>query len=327
MILCASELRSDLRFDLQADLSWDLGKGIPDVAALVALAGDAGFDGIAIGAHAALDDVVPLVTAAAGAQLRVPVVAAPLGEGRLTPGRRLPYLAAMGDDDERRAAVALFRRVVESVVPVGVGLVSVNLGAIGSQVGLPAIARRFARRELDPEEDDAGVSAWEAVLGERRSLTGPIHDAFRHALDRILPMAERHGVTVALEIAGGPWGIPSPREAADLVAEYREAPLGITWDDARMQVLRTLRIAPAPERLAALAAATRLRRAHEAVGLETGYLPGLGDPDGNASEHFQKAAPLATIVTGRPDSTREEVTRARSLVSQSQAAAASAAAG
>ena len=230
------------------------------------------------------------------------------------PGRRLPYLAALEDSDERRAALELFRRVLEAAVPLGVSLYTINLGAIANRVGLGTIARRFARRELDPEEDGRGVPAWEAALAERRALSGPVRDACRTALDRIVPLAERHGATLAIEIAAGPWGLPSPREAGDLLADYREAALGIVWDDARMQVLRALGIAPAPERLTELAASAKVWRAHEAVGIETGYLPGLGDPDAEAGAYRDKVAPAATIVMGRPDSTLEEARRARALL-------------
>jgi sugar phosphate isomerase/epimerase len=311
VILCASELRSDLRAagPPHAEPLETLGTGTPDVDRLVALAAEAEFDGIALGAHAILGDLAPLVTVAAAARLQVPVVAAPLGEGRLRPGRRLPYLATLDDDDERRAAVALFRRVVEAAVPLGVRLYTVTLGAVPSPITAAAIGRRFARRDL--EEDEPGVAEWERALAARRGLSGRVHDACRYALDRMMPLAERHGVTVAVELAAGPWGMPTPREAGDLLAAYREAPLRIVWDDARMQVLRALGIAPSPDRLEVLAGATAVWRAHEAVGMEAGYLPGLGDPDDEAGTFRRKMGPVATVVSGRADSTRNEVARAR----------------
>jgi hypothetical protein len=45
--------------------------------------------------------------------------------------------------------------------------------------------------------------------------------------------------------------------------------------------------------------------------MEPGYLPGLGDPDDEAGTFLGKAGAVPIIVSGRPDSTREEVARAR----------------
>src|SRR3569832_440291 len=72
-----------------------------------------------------------------------------------------------------------------------------------------------------------------AAFAERSARSPRILDACRFALDRLAARAERAGVTVALEISGGPWGAPTPREAAELLEEYREAPLGVVWDAAR----------------------------------------------------------------------------------------------
>lgn len=317
VILCASELRSELRYDPYGDPGQTWSSGAPDIRALVALAADAEFDGIALGGHAALGDLPPLVTVATAARLTVPVVAAPLGEGRLVRGRRLPVLATLDDDDERRAALALFRRVVEAAVPLGIRLFTLNLGAAAAEAALApglsaaAVARHFARREL--EDDQAGVAPWERLLGRRRDWSGRAYDACRYALDRVAPLAEHHGVTVALEVGAGPWGLPTPREAGDLLVAYREAPLRFVWDDARMQALHALGLAPSSARLEALAAATVIRRAHQAVGIETGYLPGLGDPAPEAPALPATAEPEITIVMGRTDSSTDEAARARDL--------------
>ena len=124
---------------------------------------------------------------------------------------------------------------------------------------------------------------------------------------------ERRGAALALEISGGPWGAPSSREAEILVAEYGSAPLGIVWDEARVQVLERLGAGLPDARRASLVAAARLWRAGDNVGIEVGYLPGMGDRAPSAPDPLRAAA-VPVVITGGPDCTLAEVTTARALV-------------
>lgn len=283
-------------------------------AGLIRAAGDAGFQGLAIGPWCSRAQALDLVVAAAAAGLAIPVAASPLLDVfPLPPGKRLPFFASETDPEERLAAVELFSATLDAAVPLGVNLFTVNLGDVALAVRPAEIARRFKRRELD--EDDPGARPLAAAFAERRARSPRILDACRFALDRLAARAERAGVTVALEISGGPWGAPTPREAAELLEEYREAPLGVVWDDARLQVLWTLNAAPSRERAATLAAATRLRRANDAVGIEVGFLPGQGDADPEVATALPPPGDpaLPIVVSGRADSTVDELRRAREL--------------
>ena len=298
MILCAS------------GLCFASGAGEPKV--LVRRAADAGFDGIAIGDDCAREDLAPLCAASLGAGLSVPVIAGAFAEGPLGPGRRLPYLASLDDSDERRAAVALFEFTLGFAVSLGIRVLTVHLGDVPLRAKAQDVVYRFARRELN--EDEPGAPLWAAAIGERMSLSAAVLDASRYALDRIVPRAERAGVELSLEVAGGPWSAPSPREAQHLADEYRDGPVGLVWDEARMQALASLGIAPSQERRATLAAAATLWRANDAVGVETGYLPGLGDPPASRSGEPGRPGGLPVIVAGRPDTTSRELSAARSRV-------------
>jgi len=288
--------------------------GDPSPEALVRAAGDAGFTGLCLGPWSTREQLLELVAAGAAGGLAVPVAAAPLLEAfPLPPGKRLPNLAAESDPEERLAAVELFGASLKAAVPLGVSLFTVNLGDVVLGIQPAEVARRFKRRELD--EDEPGARALAAALAERRARSPRILDACRFALDRMVALAERANATIALELSGGPWGTPTPREAATLLDEYREAPLGVVWDDARLQVLWTLGVAPVRERAEALVAATRLRRANEAVGIDVGFLPGQGDPDAQvrAALPSPSDADLPVVVSGRFTSTLDELRRAREL--------------
>ena len=284
------------------------------LAALVRAAGDAGFQGLALGPWGTRAQAAELVAAAAAAGLAGPAAAPPLLEAfPLPPGKRLPFFAAEDDPEERLAAVDLFAASLDAAVPLGVNLYTLHLGDVALGVRPGDIARRFRRRELD--EDEPGGRALAAAFAERRARSVRILDACRFSLDRVAARAERANVTVVLEGSGGPGGAPTPREAATLLEEYRDAPLGVVWDDARMQVLWMLGAAPVRERAQALAAATRLRRANEAVGIDVGFLPGQGDadPDVTAALPPPAAPALPVVVSGRADSTLDELRRAREL--------------
>jgi hypothetical protein len=143
-------------------------------------------------------------------------------------------------------------------------------------------------------------------------------DAARFSLERLADGADRHGVVLALEVAATPWGFPGPREALALRQEYQGAPLGLVWDSGRLSVLATLGLDQSPARLAELAAATRLVRLNDAVGLQVGFLPGLGVPVPGpvASAPFPPSVPW--VLAGRSDTTDIELAEATLTVRQEQ---------
>ena len=278
---------------------------------VVGLAADAGFDGLAIGAWYRREEALHLVTLAAASRLAVAVAGAPLLERPLGPGKRLPFLGSLEDPEERRAAAELIATTIAAASPLGIGTFTISLGDVGLAVAPERLARSFRRGEMD--EDEPGGEALAAALDERRARSAGITDGCRAGLDLVIPAAERTGVTLAIELPAGPWGAPSPREAALLLDEYREAPLGVVWDQARMSVLRRLGAAPSPERAARLRAGTRLWRASEAVGVEIGFLPGQGEPPDETAAIPASERRVPVVVTGRPDSTLDELRRARAL--------------
>jgi hypothetical protein len=103
--------------------------------------------------------------------------------------------------------------------------------------------------------------------------------------------------------------VPSPREARLLADAFAGAPVGLAWDPGRLSVLAALGLAIGDDRLRALAETAVLALEHDAVGIEAGYLPGLGERDARVAA-LSAPATVPHIVTGRPDSTDSEVTAA-----------------
>jgi hypothetical protein len=240
-------------------------------------------------------------------------LALPLPERPLGAGRRMPRLAAHARD-EREAAIALALRGLEAGTPVGARFAVLDFGEATLAVRAGEIARAFARREMD--EDDPGGRRLAAAVAERRARGDELGDACRWSLERLVRAAERAGVTLVLPVAATPWQLPSPREGRLLADAFAGAPVGLAWDPGRLSVLAALGLAISDDRLRALADGAVLAIDNDAVGVEAGFLPGLGERDARVAA---LAAPATAphIVTGTPDATDMEIATAVKIAANS----------
>ena len=301
MILCGSSLRPPAE------------RGVDPI---VRLCSEAGFAGIGIGRGCVLPQASELLAAALRAGLSPGVLAAPLGERALGPGKRLPRLGAEAPD-ERAAAIALGRRCLELAGGVGMTVVALDFGPVALAAPLAAAARLFARRELGEQDDDADDvddGPLGPALRERRGRGRALSDACRWSLEGLSPDAERRGITLALELGPTPWTVPSPREALELLALFGGAAIGVAFDPGKLMAMRALRLPLSDGRIGALRAAAALVIENDAVGVDVGYLPGLGERDADLTKREGFAAKLPVVVVGPADTTDEEAAGAAALV-------------
>jgi hypothetical protein len=226
----------------------------------------------------------------------------PMPERPLAHKKRLPRLAAP-DRDERAAAIALVLRGLADFAPMGIRQAVLDLGGVALAADRAAFRRAFARRALADDEGLANARA------ERQARAGEVLDACRYALEGVVRDAERRGVTLLLAPAGSPWQAPSPREIETLTGMFAGAPLGHVWDPARLSVLCTLGLPLSDDRLRRLAEGAALALENDAVGLDTGFLPGMGERDARVAA-LSAPAGAPRIVTGRPDVSDAEVAAA-----------------
>lgn len=278
---------------------------------IVRLASDAGYPAIALDGGCYQTHIAPTTVEALKAGLQVVAVFAPMGPKVLDPGRRLPYLGAPDDAEERLAAIRLVRTTLEGVRELGVTLAAVDVGELALHAKPADLRRAFARRELG--EHEAGHRLLGAMLAERRAASEAVMDACRSSLERVARVAERLTMTLALQVGAFPWQIPSPREAAALIAEFRGAPLALTLSPGRLAVLDALGVGGGVERRALVATHARLIHLTDAVGLEHDLLPGLGE----ASMACEAPEETPIVVSGRADSSVRELVEARALAEQS----------
>jgi hypothetical protein len=292
MVLCATELRP-------------LHDG--GIDPLVRAAGDAGATGIHLGGGIVLPDLERLLPAVLRAGLLVPSMTVPLAPRVLPARKRLPALAA-ADADERGAAIALAVEGLEAGVAAGVRSAVLDFGPVALPITRAELLASFARRELGAGE--AGESDLARALAARRAFAERLSDACRWSLERLGRLAESRAVTLVLPVGGSPWEVPSAREALALLEAFRGAPLGLAWDPGRLTTARALGLHLPDARVQAVAAAAIAAVESDAVGLDPGYLPGLGERDDALPARPDLAADAPVIVTGHPSSSDEEIARA-----------------
>lgn len=286
---------------------------------LIRAAGDAGATGIHLGGGVWLADLEGVIPALLRAGLAVPSVTLPLAPRGLPAKKRLPALAG-ADREERGAAIALATEGLEATVAAGVRWALLDFGPVTLPVAGAEVALAFARRELGSR--DAGGADLAHAISARKAFAERFADACRWSLERLVRLAEARGVTLILPLGASPWEVPSAREVLALLADFSGAALAAAWEPGRLTAARALGLRVPEERVAALAAAAGFALESDAVGLQAGYLPGLGERDEALPRRPELPRDAPIVVTGFPDSTDAEIARAVAAVSATYEAAA-----
>ena len=268
------------------------------------LAAETGSPGIHLAGGCDLEILTgaPLVASALRLGLEIPTVFLPLAERVLPAGRRLPRLGAPARD-EREAAIALAERGLGVAGSFGARAAVVDFGPVALSADAAAFTLAFARRAV--AADDPGGELLALALAERRARTPEILDACQWALERLLRAADVAGLRLAVQVGVTPWQSPSPREVG-ILRETFGASVGVAWDPGRLSLLGALDLSVADDRLKSLAAAAVVVIENDAVGIDAGYLPGLGERAGRLAA-FPPPASALRVVTGGPDATDAEV--------------------
>jgi hypothetical protein len=281
---------------------------------IVRLASEAGFGAIAADGGVTRDLLQALATTALRSGLSISVAACPLPEAGLAQGKRLPYLAAFDDPEERRAAVKGALAALAWGQQLAIPFFTLALGPVPLRSSEADWRLGYARREMEP--DERGGKALRRALDERKARGTAIYDACRAGLEPLLAEAERRGSQLVLPLAMHPWQLPTPREAHQLLQEFAGGPLRLVYSPAGRTVLEDLGLAGPRERWGDLAAATGLVELSDRVGLETNLTLGVGDLKVELPEQIPSSA--GWLVTGPIDASFKEVLRARKRAEELQ---------
>ena len=248
----------------------------------------------------------PLVASALRLGLELPTVALPLAERALPAGRRLPRLAAPARD-EREAAISLAARGLAAAGSFGARIAVVDFGPVALTADAAAFALAFARRAIRPRRSGRGAAGrmrWpNAARGHPRFWT---------------PASGRsNGCSAPPTAPACAWRFksaspPGSRSARARPTSCARPSVGLSASPGIRGGCRCWRrwsFRSADDRLKSLAAAALVVIENDAVGVEAGYLPGLGE----RTERLAAFAPPASalrVVTGHPGSTDAEVAAA-----------------
>ena len=256
------------------------------------LAAETGAAGIHLGGGCDLEILTgaPLVGTALRLGLEIPTVALPLAERILPAGRRLPRLAAPARD-EREAAIALAAHGLAAAGSFGAQIAVVDFGPVALTADAAAFALAFARRAVGQRRSRAG-SCWRlrwpnAARWRPRFWTPASGRSNGCSAPPTAPACDW------LSRSGSPPGSRSARARPGSLRETFGAALGVAWDPGRLSLLATLELPVGDDRLKSLAAAAVVVMDNDAVGVEAGYLPGLG-------ERAERLARLLTAGLGPP---------------------------
>jgi hypothetical protein len=286
----------------------------PDAA--VRLASDAGFEGLAFDGGCFLSDLPKVAAEGLKVGLALELCFAPVAPAPLEKGKRLPYLVALGDREERLEAQRLIRRNIEVGRGLGATRFVLDPGLVELTIPEADLATRFARAEMGAREPGARLRG--RALAERRELSPRITDALRAGLEPLARVADDLGATLILLPAATPWQAPSPRELEILLRELTGAPVLPGLAPAWRAALAGIGLAGPSERWADLERRAGLLYATDGVGWARDLLPGLGEVWESLAPNALDTLPAraAVVVSGREDSSRDEVGAARDRLSE-----------
>ena len=221
------------------------------------------------------------------------------------------------DSQERLAAENAFRRTLESAAEWETRLVILRLGRIALPPGMKTLEENLEGEELGSHR----AIAWgRDALQARLACATPHFDAARRTIGTLLPIAEKHSITVGIRMPGALEELPSFRELETIFAEFSGAPLGLFIDPTAAFALEMQGLKPAAawlDRFGNSLCGGDLRDARVVDGtLERDLLPGTAAIDFAAlaaalKERLAPAVWSFSLPEGDPGLTRESFSHLR----------------
>jgi sugar phosphate isomerase/epimerase len=177
--------------------------------------------------------------------------------------------------DERKLAVQWTANTIQNAHDMEAGWVVLHCGAIPGENNrmLVDIFNQYGRNS---EELGGRLSL---AVEQRQHAVDPFIEALLFSLDRLLPMAERHGVTLALENRFHFHELPGYEDLERVLRRFEGAPLGYWHDTGHAHALEVLGVASQEEWLKRYAPHLQGFHLHDAQGLEDHLPPGDGEID------------------------------------------------
>ncbi len=186
------------------------------------------------------------------------------------------FLLSHPDREERLNAIKWTRRTIEHANDLEAGVVVLHCGRVDIDPGIDQIHAYYQSDRITSEEALNFISK----AKEHRDRHKPKYiDSLLSSLDRLLGVAERYHVTLALENRYHYHELPGPNDFPVIFNEFDGAPLGYWHDTGHAHVNDILSMTEADALLSRNLDRLVGIHLHDAVGLTDHLPPGTGDID------------------------------------------------
>ena len=220
----------------------------------------------------------------------------------LKPGGDL-FLLSSPDRDERNRAVDRTIRTIEMANDLEAGAVVLHCGKVEIDAEIQKLHGFF-------QENSIVTPGAQTFIGQKfkaLETSKPAYlDSLLFSLDRLLPQAEKQGVTLGLENRAHYHELPGSGDFEQLLAEFAGGPLGYWHDTGHAHLAEKLTIVPLGFLLDKYAPDLVGVHLHDAVGLQDHLPPGSGEIDFNTVKpHLKPEIPV--ILELKPGTSNEDI--------------------
>jgi len=208
--------------------------------------------------------------------------------------------------EERRLAVRWTTRTIEHANCLEAGAVVLHCGAVEMQSRCEDLYRMLQHgHKASPAFQDILTTD----LEKRERLKGPHLDALLFSLDRLMPVAEKHGVILGLENRNHYFELPAKAELDLILNAFKGAPVGYWHDTGHAHVFELLGILTQRELLDTFGRHLVGVHLHDARGLKDHLAPGTGDIDFTSLQPYLRDG-RRLVIELAPGTTQTDVQQA-----------------
>lgn len=202
------------------------------------------------------------------------------------------FLLSSPYKSERQEAIRFTAKTIEHAAELGAKAVVLHGGAVEMNHEMQVLYRFFHSHRLHSQDAQIFIRS---KLKELDSRKPRYLDSLLASLERLLPVAEKLGVSLGLENRYHYHELPGPQDFRVIFEKFNGAPLGYWHDTGHAHAAEILGLIPKNTLLQNYADRLLGTHLHDAVGLNDHNVPGSGEIDFAALKPFLKADTIKVI--------------------------------
>jgi sugar phosphate isomerase/epimerase len=193
------------------------------------------------------------------------------------------FLLSSPDPEERQRAVNWTFRTIEHANDLEAPVAILHCGRVEFPAELERLYRFYNNERIDASEAQAFI---QHKLNARDQVMPNHTDALLFSVDRLIPYAEKQGVTLGLENRYHYHELPTLPVMQTLLAEFKGGPIGYWHDTGHAHANEVLGLVEPGELLREFGTRIVGMHWHDAIGLKDHLPPGQGEIDFNTLEPY-----------------------------------------